>query len=172
MQDDFTEAAIRQAWADRLWKIDWRQDEYGSPEGFIEAEGCCFACGLEGSLTALKMDGGAAPPSDRHLLCDVCLIDAKAAILGGKKLFFEENGLRDVLEQQRFSSLGVSTNYYPRWFNTRRRIDALLSEAIRKGINPSQVILNELGLATGKMIETTEVHDEATGLTKKVTALV
>ena len=115
MSEDVREAAIRQAWADReLWKAGWREDWYGSPEGFVEATGECFACGMEGDLTPYIFDSTDPDPFDRHLLCRRCLPDAKAA---------------------------GTDEAYQRWFDTRTRLDAQISEAIRKGINPSHAIL-------------------------------
>ena len=110
------EAAIRQAWADRgLWEEGWRKDWYGHPEEFVEAIDECFACGMEGDLLPYIFDSGDPAPFDRHLLCGRCRPDAKAA---------------------------GTDEAYQRWFDTRTRLDAQLSEAIRKGINPAQTILD------------------------------
>lgn len=122
MSDEAREVAIRQAWADReLWKAGWREDWYGSPEGFVDAIGECFACGMEGDLMPYLFDSVDPAPFDRHLLCRRCRPDAKAA--------------------------GTDEAYH-RWFETRTRLDAQLSEAIRKGVNPAQAVLGMIQKAS------------------------
>lgn len=122
MSEEAREAAIRQAWADReLWKAGWREDWYGSPEGFVDAIGECFACGMEGGLVPYLFESLDTAPFDRHLLCKRCLPDAKAA------------GIDEA---------------YCRWFETRTRLDAQISEAIRMGVNPAKSILELIQKST------------------------
>lgn len=110
-----TERAIREHWADRLW----RDKGYDSRAEFME-RGTCFACGMEGNERAhivARVAGGNDDLENLHVLCGVCHKDSE--FLDGEK--------------------------YMSWLMQRNAIDRLISEAMRYGFNPATLVQFEHG---------------------------